>query len=232
MKPDRWLALQDRLIERTRDGRRAFFETVRFPWVAELEQSWQQIRVELDRVLRHVELAPNFQELQPEHRVVTHDDGWKVFIFFGCGIPATENLRRCPHTARLLRAIPGMQNAMFSILRAHKHLPPHRGPYKGLLRYHLGLKVPPSGCRITLAGETRTWQEGKSLIFDDTHRHEVWNDSDEDRVVLFVDFLRPLPLPLKAVNLALLKVLRGTPFIQSAVARHQAWEKKFGHAFD
>ena len=33
------------------------------------------------------------------------------------------------------------------------------------------------------------------MIFDDTFNHEVWNDTDETRVVLFVDVLRPLPSP-------------------------------------
>ena len=31
---------------------------------------------------------------------------------------------------------------MFSILEPGKHLPPHRGPYNGVLRLHLGLIVP------------------------------------------------------------------------------------------
>ena len=30
------------------------------------------------------------------------------------------------------------------------------------------------------------------MIFDDSHPHEVWNDCDSYRVVLFVDFERPL----------------------------------------
>ena len=103
----------------------------------------------------------------------------------------------CPRTAALMREIPGMTTAMFSILSPRKHILDHRGPYKGVLRYHLGLIVPrdAEACRIRVGEDIRHWEEGKSMIFDDTFNHEVWNDTDETRVVLFVDVLRPLPVP-------------------------------------
>jgi ornithine lipid ester-linked acyl 2-hydroxylase len=44
---------------------------------------------------------------------------------------------------------------------------------------------------MTVAGETRTWIEGKCLVFDDTSVHEAWNKSDSDRLILLLDFLRP-----------------------------------------
>ena len=99
-----------------------------------------------------------------------------------------------------------MNTAMFSILSPGKYIPPHRGPYKGVLRYHLGLMVPePEGiCRIRLGNDIRAWKEGKSLIFDDSHEHEVWNDSDSYRVVLFVNFARPTVFPFSMVNRSIL----------------------------
>ncbi len=49
----------------------------------------------------------------------------------------------------------------------------------------------PERCRLRVADETREWQEGKCLIFDDTVEHEAWNDSNQIRGNLMVDFLRP-----------------------------------------
>jgi beta-hydroxylase len=46
-----------------------------------------------------------------------------------------------------------------------------------------------------IGNEFRHWSEGQALIFDDTFNHEVWNDTDGYRVVLFVDFARPLRQP-------------------------------------
>jgi aspartyl/asparaginyl beta-hydroxylase (cupin superfamily) len=137
---------------------------------------------------------------------LTQDDQWKTFFFYAFGNKEKENCARCPGTVRILDKIPGMNTAMFSILGPGKHIPPHRGPYKGVLRYHLGLIIPkPDGsCRIRVGNDVRAWKEGKSLIFDDSHEHEVWNDSDSYRVVLFVNFVRPTIFPLSAVNQSIL----------------------------
>ena len=71
-----------------------------------------------------------------------------------------------------------------------------------MLRYHLGLMIPtPEGSsRIRVGSDVRAWEEGKSMIFDDSNEHEVWNDNDSYRVVLFVDFVRPTIFPLSMVN--------------------------------
>jgi aspartyl/asparaginyl beta-hydroxylase (cupin superfamily) len=47
----------------------------------------------------------------------------------------------------------------------------------------------PSGFRV--GNETRAWEAGKLLVFDDSIEHEAWNDSAEDRVVLIFDIWRP-----------------------------------------
>ena len=132
-------------------------------------------------------------------------------------------------TAALCQGIPGMKTAFFSILAAGKHLPAHRGPYKGVMRYHLGLLIPEPAeeCAIRVEHETRHWAEGKSLIFDDTYEHEAWNDTAGTRVVLFVDFVRPLRQPARAVNWLVLWAIAFSPFIGDAKRRHMDWEKRF-----
>jgi aspartyl/asparaginyl beta-hydroxylase (cupin superfamily) len=104
------------------------------------------------------------------------------------------NCLRCPATAAVLRAIPGVITGFFSILGPGKRLPPHYGPYRGVLRHHLALIVPEplEKCGIRVDDQTRHWTEGQSLVFDDTYEHEAWNDTDGERVVLFLDIKRPL----------------------------------------
>jgi beta-hydroxylase len=75
--------------------------------------------------------------------------------------------------------------------------------------------------------ETRGWREGESLVFDDTYEHEAWNDTDETRVVLFVDVIRPLRQPMRSINAGMIKAIGYSPFIQDAKRRHQAWEEQF-----
>ncbi|HZM61095.1 MAG TPA: aspartyl/asparaginyl beta-hydroxylase domain-containing protein [Vicinamibacterales bacterium] len=189
-----------------RDGTRTFFEPEEFPWVAEIEAEWKTIRKELDALMVRREEIPNFQDLSKSQAALTEGDQWKTFFFYLFGNKYKENCLRCPETVRLLKKIPGMRTGMFSILAPGKHIPAHRGPYKGVLRLHLGLMIPPpeGGCRIRVGNDVRAWREGKSLIFDDSNEHEVWNDCDAHRVVLFVDFVRPTIFPLSLVNLAII----------------------------
>jgi beta-hydroxylase len=44
---------------------------------------------------------------------------------------------------------------------------------------------------LRVGNEVRNWVEGECLIFDDTFEHEAWNNSNETRIVLLLDFLRP-----------------------------------------
>jgi beta-hydroxylase len=210
-------------------GDRTFFEPSEFPWTRRLEEGWPEIRAELERVLEDREHLPNFQDISVDQASITRDDKWKTYFLYGYGFRSDANCARCPQTARLCREIPGMKTAFFSILSPQKHIEAHRGPYKGVLRYHLGLRIPePSeGCRIRVAEDVRHWREGGSLVFDDTYEHEAWNETDGVRVVLFVDFVRPLRFPASLVNRLVLAAIAFSPFIGDAKRRHNDWEQRF-----
>ena len=145
------------------------------------------------------------------------------------GSPCEENQALCPETSRIIEKIPGVMTAFFSILAPGKHLPPHRGPYSGILRYHLGLIVPEPRelCLIRVGDQFCPWAEGQSLIFDDTFNHQVWNDTDGVRVILFVDFSRPLRWPMNWVNGFLLSLGGLTNALRRAKGNQKKWGRKF-----
>jgi ornithine lipid ester-linked acyl 2-hydroxylase len=210
-------------------GDSVFFAKEQFPWVEDLEVNWQVIRQELDRVLQHAEALPNFQDISPRQGKIANDNLWKTYFFCAFGFWAKANCDRCPETTRLIKQIPGLKVAFFSILAPGKHIPKHRGKHKGLIRYHLGLKVPePAGkCRIRIADQTAFWEEGKSLLFDDTFYHEAWNETDDYRVVLFLDVARPLRFPLNLFNWLVCTLIGASPIVQVAKGNHNTWEKQF-----
>jgi aspartyl/asparaginyl beta-hydroxylase (cupin superfamily) len=210
-------------------GDATFFPVERFPWVKHVEENWTVIREELERVLDdHAGLA-NFQDISKDQIEITDDDRWKTFFLYGYGFKAKLGVEMCPRTAALMEQIPGMKTAMFSILSPRKHILEHRGPYKGVLRYHLGLIVPSDAeaCRIRVGEDIRHWDEGKSMVFDDTFNHEVWNDTDQTRVVLFVDVLRPLPFPESLINRLVVAAISYSPFVLDAKRNQEAWEKRY-----
>jgi beta-hydroxylase len=206
-----------------------FYDPADFAWVAPMEANWKAIRTELDALLAHRDALPNFQDISADQYQLTDDDRWKTYFFYGYGFKSEPNCARCPETTRILERIPGMETAMFSILSPRKHIPPHNGPYKGVLRYHLGLLVPEPEDQlgISVGGQKAQWREGESLVFDDTFEHFVWNDTDGTRVVLFLDVVRDLRGPMRGFNRFMIKAIGYSPFIQDARRRHEAWERRF-----
>jgi len=210
-------------------GDATFFPLERFPWVSHIEDNAAVIREEVEALLEDRENLPNFQDISKDQIEITDDDRWKTLFLYGYGFEAELGVELMPRTAALMRQIPGMTTAMISILSPQKHILPHRGPYKGVLRYHLGLVVPEDAesCRIRVGEDIRHWEEGKSLVFDDTFNHEVWNDTDETRVVLFVDVLRPLPFPESFINRLIIRAIGISPFVLDAKRNNQAWERRY-----
>ena len=107
---------------------------------------------------------------------------------------------------------------------ARKHLPPHRGPYNGVLRLHLGLIVPEprEQLGIRVGKDVYRWREGEALIFDDAYEHDVWNRTPHTRAVLFADFRKLLRFPANLLNWLLLSLAAFTPFIREGMYNQKA----------
>ncbi|KFE45111.1 aspartyl/asparaginyl beta-hydroxylase domain-containing protein [Pseudomonas syringae] len=119
--------------------------------------------------------------------------GWKRFYlkWYDKALPSAEAL--CPKTVALVNSIPNVKGAMFALLPGDSHLNPHRDPFAGSLRYHLGLSTPNSDdCRIYVDGQVYAWRDGEDVMFDETYVHWVKNETDKTRVILFCDIERPL----------------------------------------
>jgi ornithine lipid ester-linked acyl 2-hydroxylase len=224
-----FLKLENFLGRASTCGGEEFFNPTDFAWVPAIEADWRKVRAELDTLLPYAAYMPNFQELEPHQKELSDDDGWKTFFFYAYGLKALGNCRRCPETTKLLKQMPGMKTAFFSILAPGKHLPPHRGPWKGVLRLHLGLLIPEPAemCAIRVGSQTRHWQEGRVMIFDDTFEHEAWNRTDGVRVILFVDIMRPLRFPANILNTVLTWVFAVGAIGIGFAGNYLRWEKRF-----
>ncbi len=221
-KVDELFAAQSRV------GDPALFDTAGFPWVEAVEREWQLVRRELDGVLLMRDQLPTLQDLQPDQMKISPDDKWKTYVLWGFGQKSDPNCARCPETSRLLDAVPGLTGAWFSILAPGKHIPGHKGITKAMIRAHLPLKVPRERerCRMQVADEMVVWEEGKIVLFDDSSRHEVWNDTSEERVVLIFDFQRPMGVLGRAASHVLQTVLRLSPYARDARRNQLAWEER------
>jgi beta-hydroxylase len=195
-----------------------------FPEARLLRKNWQVIRDEARALLENVESIPQFHEVDRLQRFISARDNvaWRTFFFKGFDRWLPQNCAQAPRTAELLRRLPLISTAMFSIIDGGKHIPPHVGFFKSVLRYHLALMVPADApVYLVVGGQEYQWREGEDVLFDDTYRHEVWNKSSQRRVVLFCDVLRDPTLPplLRGLNRLMFRLLSRSRKLQRAARR-------------
>jgi aspartate beta-hydroxylase len=179
-----------------------FYDRADFPWLDSIESATDDIRGELldlladERMKFEPYVALSDTTPLDQWRELNHSRRWGVFFLWREGAAVPENIARCPRTVAALETwprcdVPGSApSALFSILDAKTHIPPHSGISNTRLIVHLPLIIPP-GCRFRVGGETREWQPGKAWVFDDTVEHEAWNDSEVPRAVLIFDLWSP-----------------------------------------
>lgn len=197
-----------------------------FAWTAHLRENWRAIRDEALDVALQGDAAPSLATISPDHRAIARVNMWRSFFLWGYGYAIDENIARCPATSAAVRDIPGLATAFFSILAPGTHIPEHRGVTKGLITCHLGLIVPRDGdVRMRVGGRIVRWAEGETLVFDDTYAHEVWNETSGTRVVLLLQFRRPLRNPGNIVAGFCLERIRRSAFVQEARDNILKWNE-------
>lgn len=210
-------------------GDTPFLDKELFPFLKPFEAEWQAIRDEVVEILKHRDAVPAFQEVSRDQKKIAKGKNWRTFVLYGFGQKMEKNCRQAPRTTELLERIPNLQTAWFSILAPGYHIPAHSGVSKGILRAHLGLIIPKEWekCRIRVDQEIRPWRAGEIFVFDDTYEHEVWNDTQEERVVLLFDFDRPMRFWGRAINATFLRLMKLTAFYQEPKRNMQTFEERF-----
>lgn len=171
-----------------------YVQPERFPELKVLEDNWEIIRDEALHLNREAQIKASD----------AYDDlgfnsffrrGWKRFYlkWYGANLPSAQRL--CPKTLALLDPIKSVKGAMFAMLPPGSELTKHRDPYAGSFRYHLGLVTPNSDdCYLCVDGERYAWRDGEAVMFDETYLHYAKNETDQNRIILFLDVKRPVRL--------------------------------------
>lgn len=215
----------DLLAKSSLVGNPPVFDAAQFAWTEELSANWTAIRDEAMAVLKSEDI-PILPDISPDHGRLGADRKWKSFFLYGYGYRVDANCAKCPETVKAIENVPGLNSAFFSILAPGARIPRHRGVTKSLITCHLGVSVPKDwqAVRMAVHDQMVHWHEGECLVFDDTYFHEVWNETDETRVVLLVQFRRPLRQPGKAIADAFMGAVRRSPFVQEARKNFLAWQ--------
>lgn len=164
-----------------------------FKYSKVLEDNWKNIYDEFSKQRDKIRANNILSHFHPTGGDEFFKD-WTIYPLKSYNQSIDEMQKIFPYTSKLINDCTDITTAFFSILKPHKHIPPHKGPTKSILRYHLTLKTPKDNknCYIIVGGEKYHWVEGEGILFDETFLHEVYNDTDEERVVLFIDVKRPM----------------------------------------
>jgi len=221
-KTNRWIARSSRIPDVP------VFRAEDFAWTREIEDNWEIIREEARAALSDIDSVPPLASISPDHRRIAPAGRWRAFFLVGYRYREETNCARCPRTAELVSRVPGLNSAFFSVLVPGTHLPPHTGVSKTFLTCHLGLQVPKDSakCRMRVVDQWLEWREGKCTVFDDTFDHEVRNDSDETRIVLLIQFKRPVGPIGWLVGNAFLEGVRRSRFVQEARRGLSEWSAR------
>lgn len=170
---------------------RPWYDASEFPVVHYLESHWGTIRDEI--------LGLDPARFHRESERIPRAGDWDVAFFYERGRRNDETCLACPVTTHAIEAYPAVRTLAGLIYASRMapstHIRPHRGPTNLRLRCHLGLQVPDGDCAIRVGSETRRWEEGRCLVFDDFFEHEAWNHTGEERIVLIVDLWHPALTP-------------------------------------
>lgn len=187
-----------------------------FPGAEKFVRSWREIRDEALSVATNLDRVPRFHEIMREQVEIQYNDhrDWRMFILKAYGAKVPQNIAQCPKLAALVAESPEVLSASISFLAPHKHIPPHRGPFRGVLRFYLGLAMPRladgrPATVLKIADQEYRIADGECLLWYDTYVHEVRNAGNELRTVLLLDVRRQgMPTDMELLSRMLIAVVR------------------------
>lgn len=187
-----------------------------FPDAWRFSRARRDIRREALELAAHLEQVPRLHDIMKEQGSISagDDKDWRIFVLKAYGVENRRNMAQCPVLASLVAGSFDVISAALSILAPGKHVPAHRGPFRGALRFYLALAMPraPDGRRgavLKIGGTEYRLADGASLLWDDTYLHEIWNDTDDVRAVLLLDVRRHgMPLDMEILSRVLVAVIR------------------------
>jgi aspartyl/asparaginyl beta-hydroxylase (cupin superfamily) len=168
-----------------------------YPAVAQLEAGFAAIAEEAGRLQPEDYLTYFPRGVPDSEAMASAQPGmWKLFLFAHMGGQVQSSIQKCPRTYEIVSGLSDYCgdypwcDALFSLHTPGTRLMPHCSIDNLRIRIHLGIDIP-EGSEIRVDQETRRWQAGKCMVFDESFEHETWNETQQNRLVLIVDVWHP-----------------------------------------
>ena len=126
------------------------------------------------------------------------DYGYYFLKFSNHNIP--NNIPIFPKLYKTLQKCSNIRTCFFSVIRGNKNIPTHRGPSKGLLRFHMPIYNDHPSKNYLQVRDKKLYWDKKPFLFDDTFYHKLVKKDNGMRISLICDVERHLPYGLKQLN--------------------------------
>lgn len=204
----------------------SFYNKEDFEWAELLEDNFEIIKREALAFVQNNELKPYFNK-----SLLSRSNSWKTEGLLFWGYFFKKHHGSFIETWKIAKQIPGIVSFSISELDPNSKIKPHNGDTNAIIRVHLPIVVP-SGlplCAFTVNGETRAWEEGKVILFNDAQNHYAQNLTNQKRLVLLIDVIRPEFIAFKTEICG--KVLNGLAWqaitqSKPGVRNYPVWTKK------
>ncbi|MFY1679253.1 aspartyl/asparaginyl beta-hydroxylase domain-containing protein [Streptomyces sp. WMMC905] len=162
------------------------------PVVAAFEEAHPAIKEELNGAW-----ADRPEVFAEYEHYLTRQADWRALYLHRNGRLVEEAAEVAPTAYRVLEEYAVRTGTLCPLLECHfstllpgATIAPHCDLWNFSINLHLAVDIP-DGCSITVAGETRSWVEGKCLLFDYSFEHEARNEGIRPRTCLLVDLWHP-----------------------------------------
>jgi hypothetical protein len=175
-----------------------YFDSSEFPRIADVEAATYAMRKEFLALIESpgINVTADASGNHDSQSTSPAAGKWSMIPLVRNGIVVEQFASRCPATMAIAGVLDQPKlglispNLYFSILGPGSRIPPHIGISNARAIAHFPLIVP-ADCGFRVGGESRYWEVGKAMIFDDMTTHEAWNDSGSMRVIVIADLWRP-----------------------------------------
>jgi len=155
------------------------------PWGG-LAGSYPAIKKEMDALLAQ----------EQEFKDVGKPTGWKTMPIYYKGVLQPEfPAEACPETmAAVGRLRLAGETVAFQRQSPDTGLPRHVDPCSWVIACHMGITCPDEGEArpyIAVAGQKYMWQDGVVMLFDPSFKHETFNPTTQERIILNIDIFHP-----------------------------------------
>jgi aspartyl/asparaginyl beta-hydroxylase (cupin superfamily) len=191
----------------------------------DVERNYDQIESEIEKLLDASDYeSTSMLDFDPMQKAAFGEGparGWKP-AFVKLGSTYASIASRIPCLSKIAQTHSSKLVTLFiSVLEPGAQLSPHRGPNAGVLRYHLGITIPQGDVGLQIYQHSYKWKEQEGIVWDDVQPHAAWNRTNQRRIVLFADFLRPFPWWLQMFNKCVICILERTRHIRNMQAKLQ-----------